>query len=302
MSRLTVVGSYNQDLFFDTSEAPRAGETVMGSFRSSAGGKGFNQAVAAARAGAETTFIAALGDDDAGRTARQLAQREGIDGCWHTVDDQPTGRAGIVVDARGENRIVVAPGANERLDPAFVTSAIKARPPAVLLVQLEVPSPVVVAALKTARDVGSVAILNPAPAPRDDPAPLLRYATVVTPNTTELDRLAGTDGADVAAVRVRLGVDWLVVTRGDRGVAWAGARDGEGEIDAYRVSARDTTGAGDAFNGVLAACVAEGGLDSLPMYLHRAQAAAALSVQAAGAAQAMPFRPQIDEFMRLNAT
>ena len=300
MGKVVVVGSFNQDLVFEAARAPGPGETVLGRFRAGPGGKGFNQAVAAARAGADVHFAACIGKDDAGAQAKALASQEGIQGCWQEDAQQPTGCAGIIVDDDGENRIVVAPGANAGLKARFVAQTVREAAPTVVLVQLEVPVATAVSALNAAREVGAIAILNPAPAPDGGAAELLDAADLVTPNRSELDALSGLTDSGLADQCKALGAAAAVVTLGSRGVALyqQDAAQPLREYSSHPVSAVDTTGAGDAFNGALAAALSETGLAGLERGLHSAQAAAALCVTRPGAAEAMPNRQEIDDFIR----
>ena len=189
MSQVIVVGSFNVDHVWRCVELPAVGATIAGQYSTGPGGKGFNQAVAAARAGAHTAFVCALGDDAGGALARQLAAAEGID-LHAQSSDQPTGTAGIYVDARGRNSIVIGAGANGSLDaaplaadPALLAGA------GVLLAQLESPMESIEAALSLARQAGVLTVLNPAPANASSSIGLLGLTDVLTPNETEFAAL-----------------------------------------------------------------------------------------------------------------
>lgn len=318
--RVVVVGSYNHDLVWEVDALPAPGETRSGlAFRAGPGGKGFNQAVAAARAGAATTFIAALGDDALAAEARTLAGREGIDGRFQTVANAATGTAGILVDAQGRNSIVVALGANARLSVAHVEAQAAAfRDAAVVLAPLESPLDAVLAALRLGRSAGARTILNPAPLPVAPEVALLADVDLLTPNETEaaglLARLAGVpvdaealrglaDEA-LAALCARLPVPAVLLTLGSAGAFLApGARaDGAGvpvrvaRQPAAAVRAIDTTGAGDAFNGALAAAWAARPDEGPGAFLPFACAFAGRSTERRGAAAAMPTRDEATAF------
>ena len=277
--RVIVVGSVNIDLVVTIDRLPGPGETVIGGrFARHHGGKGGNQAVAAARLGARTWFVGAVGDDDFGRSARQALVDEGVDASeLLTLDGTSTGVAFILVDAGGENSIAVASGANGALTADQVRSALaRLRPVAgdVVLVGHEIPTASAAAALAAARDGAATAILNPAPASGLD-APTVGLADLVTPNEGELTVLrdAGVDP------------EWVLVSLGA-----AGARlttpEGSTDIPAPRVEPVDTVGAGDTLNGALAAALAGG--RSLEEAAGRGVAAASLAVTKAGAREGMP--------------
>ena len=302
-----VVGSFNVDHVWTLDALPVPGETRSGRYASGAGGKGFNQAVAAARSGAPTRFVCALGDDAGGVLARALAVADGID----VVDmrsETPTGTAGIFVDASGRNSIVVALGANLDLSAAHVAHAFgAAEAPAVVLAQLESPVAAIAHALAEARRQGALAVLNPAPADAQVDADILALADVLTPNETEfaalLERHAGLRvdaariatlaDADLHAYCRAIAAGTVVVTLGAAGcfVSHGGRRHGDAEA-CYRVAARevrpvDTTGAGDAFHGALCAAIAAGAAP-FAAAVASASAYAALSTERPGAASAMP--------------
>lgn len=273
---VVVVGSLNLDLVARTPRLPRPGETVQGSaYAEVPGGKGLNQAVAAARAGARVAMIGAVGDDGAGTSLRDVARRDGVDDRWiRTVAGVPTGRALIAVDDAAENSIVVVPGANAHVELVELPAA------RVVLAQLEIDPAVVMAAFGLARQQGALTVLNPAPAERVPPE-LLALADVVIPNQHELDVLGGRPALAAAGVRT------LVVTRGAAGVdLFDGADAPPHHVDAFPVDPVDTTGAGDAFCGGLAARLAAG--DSLAEALVFAAANGALATTRAGAVPSLP--------------
>lgn len=235
---IAVVGSVNLDVVVEVERHPAPGETVMGGDAAELhGGKGANQAVAAARAGGEVAFVGRVGDDDAGAELRAGLEREEVDVTHLRTDPEaPSGRALITVDARGENTIVVSPGANARVSPDDVEAAADLlREAEVVLVQHEIPEAAVAAA---ARIAGGIVICNPAPARR-----LVGGIDVLVPNQRELEALGGDPEAlGVGAVVVTLGAEGVLVVRGGR----------RERIPALEVDVVDTTGAGDAFCGGLA--------------------------------------------------
>lgn len=301
-SNVIVVGSYNADLTIKTARIPSPGETVIGAtFSSGGGGKGANQAVAAARAGADVALVARVGDDTFGREGISRLRREGIDTRRVTIDTEvPTGVAFIVVDEHGENSIVVASGANARLSSADIGAASPELSTArVLLVQLETPLSAVQEAIRHARRGGGIVMLNPAPAiPLD--GGILRDVDIITPNRFEAQVLTGIRALDPASLRAiagrffEFGVGAVLVTLGAEGVfmATTGAME---FIPSYAVQSVDSTGAGDVFSGSLAAFIAEG--MSMEESVRRAVASASLSVTRLGALEAAPRRAEIDAFL-----
>ncbi|MDE2176794.1 MAG: ribokinase [Xanthomonadaceae bacterium] len=314
---VVVVGSYNQDYAWRSDCLPQPGETrrALG-FATGPGGKGYNQAMACHRQGVPTCLIAALGDDTLAGLARHHAEHEGLACRWQIVTGAATGSACVLIDADGQNRILVHLAANERLDAAFVRAAradfASAR---VVLAQLETGIAPVRAALCLARDHGALALLNPAPVHAELDHMLLASCDLVTPNETEfvalLSRLDGTcldpgvlaDGTDAElhALARRLPVPTVVITLGARGcfVSHAGsARLRGADAVAYRVPAFparsvDSSGAGDAFSGALAAELARAAGGTFAMAVAWASAAAALSTERVGAASAMPTRDEV---------
>ncbi|HKS38148.1 MAG TPA: ribokinase [Verrucomicrobiae bacterium] len=293
-----VVGSANTDLVVRLPRLPRPGETVTGGeFRIVAGGKGANQAVAASRAGARSTFIACIGEDDFGDAAVAGLRREKIDTRYVVRHKQvPSGVALIMVGARGENLIGVARGSSDMLLPRHVDAALPAiRRARCLLVQLEIPLATVRRAVELAGRHHVPVVLNPAPA-QPVPAALLRQATFLTPNEHELRALTGVSvksksEIEAAATKLR-GADaqHVLVTCGSRGVCWCGA-EGIRWFPAPKVKAIDTVGAGDCFSGAFAAAFSEG--RSTEDAIGFAVAAASISVTRPGAQSSMPSRREI---------
>ncbi|ORB66045.1 ribokinase [Mycolicibacterium tusciae] len=279
-ARVCVVGSVNADLTFTVNALPRPGQTVLASsLQSSPGGKGGNQAVAAARAGASVQLVAALGSD---ATAEQLrahlsANDVGLDGVVSVAG--PSGTAVIVVDAAAENNIVVAPGANAKLsvDSADIPASIADSD--VVLLQLEIPIATAIAAARIARAAGATVIVNASPS-----------------GARPHDLLALSELADVVVVNEAEAREWhwpvahLVITRGRRGASYLG-EDERFDVPAPRVTPVDTTGAGDVFAGVLAA----GWPTGHEVALRRACAAGALSTLVPGAGDCAPYTEAIDD-------
>lgn len=299
---IVVIGSSNTDLVMEVSVLPRPGETVAGgNFRVGAGGKGANQAVAAARAGATVGFVGRVGRDDYGRAARTGLLREGID-LTYLVDDPShhSGVAVILVAADGANSIAVAGGANLALDPEDVGRAAPAFAGArVVLAQFETSPESVAAAARLAATRGATFILNPAPA-RPLPPGLVSLVSILTPNELEAEALTGVPVTDVAsagraaAALRKQGFRSVVITLGARGALLA-HDDAVVHVPGFAVDAVDTTAAGDVFNGALAAALAEG--RSLPAAVRFANAAAALAVTRRGAQESAPSRESIDAFL-----
>lgn len=253
---VAVVGSVNIDLVMRLPHLPAPGETVgEGSLSRQLGGKGANQAAAAARLGAKTFLIGTIGCDDDGNQARQAADRIGVDTRF-LIDDQtePTGVAVVLTEPSGENLIGVTPGANSQLRPDHVRHAIAAidSHDGVVIANLEVPMPAVVAAAKACRDRGWRYVLNPAPA-RPLPDDLLNLVSVLVPNEGELDGL----GKSSPGKLLEAGVAALVVTRGAQGATIMSRAKAPTELPAFSIDVVDTTGAGDAFVGTLAWALAQ---------------------------------------------
>jgi len=276
-----VVGSANLDLVATTSRHPLPGETLIGTdYNEYPGGKGLNQAVAAARAGANTAFVCAIGSDDAGRFLRSIAAAEGIDlSDLYESPTAPTGRALIVVDDGGENSIIVIPGSNAEC-PAATTM----NPADVVLAQLEVPISTVVESFRAARQVGATTILNPAPAAELEKS-VLALCDIVIPNEHEVELLGG-----VTALH-ESGVQTIIVTRGAQGIDLhhGGTKT---SLPSFTVDPVDTTGAGDAFCGNLASSLASG--MTLNDACQRALAAGALATTVHGAVPSLPFQADVE--------
>ena len=301
--KIVVVGSSNTDMIVKLPHLPKPGETVIdGTFAMAAGGKGANQAVAAARAGGEVTLLAKVGSDQFGRRALEGFKHEGINIDHVGVhSSSPSGVAVIFVDGRGENSIGVASGANGEFQPSDLSEALDRISSAdILLVQLEIPILTVEAAIRCAAQTGVRVILNPAPARKLD-AEVLRLVSVITPNQAEAEILSDVPLLDDKSLEkgakalLSMGVRSVVITLGERGALLAEAEKFE-RIPAFDVKPVDTTAAGDVFNGALAVSIGEG--RNLRDAIQFANAAAALSVQKLGAQPSAPRRREILDFIK----
>ncbi|MBE82890.1 MAG: ribokinase [Gemmatimonadetes bacterium] len=302
-----VVGSTNMDLIVRAGRLPVPGETVLGGeFVQARGGKGANQAVAAARSGAQVAILTAIGRDAFGRESLNGFTQEGIDTSSVQRRDLPTGVALITVNQEGENCIVVAPGANGSLDAATVEAAYPSAKPDVCVCQLETPLEGVQAALEHASRAGSLTILNPAPAKKPDPALLLKV-DCLTPNESETETLTGIrpDSIDSAtkagAILREQGVGTAIITMGAKGAVLVDSQ-GVCHQPSPEVETIDTTAAGDTFTGSLAARVAQG--DNLREALRYACCSGALAVTRMGAQPSIPCAAAVSslerEFCRLD--
>ena len=286
---VTVLGSANLDEVVRVARLPAPGETVLARSRAQLpGGKGLNQAVAAARAGARTSFVAAVGRDAAAELLLDTLRGARVDTEAVRRSGLPTGTALVMVQESGENSIVVDAGANTdvRLERPGRDAVASAR---VLLAQLEVPLPVVAEGAALARDTGTTVVLNAAPA-HDLPDSLLSLVDVLVVNETEALSVSGAAGLDAALDRLATRVLAVVVTLGAAGARWQSSAGG-GEVPGRPATVVDTTGAGDCFCGVLAATLAAGA--PLDAAVRTGIAAASLSVERAGAATSMPSRAEI---------
>jgi ribokinase len=296
--KIVVIGSSNTDMVIKSQKFPLPGETILGGkFFVFPGGKGANQAVSAARLNGQVTFIARTGNDMFGKQAMEQFQKEGINTSFITTDSEnPSGVALITVDAKGENTIVVAQGANGFLSEQDIDQATdKIAEADVVLLQLEIPIPAVAYAIGKSYALGKKVILNPAPA-QSIADEVLRCVYIITPNETEAEILTGIKVADAdsaaraAAELKRKGVQQVVITLGPKG-AYVQTNEVSKLIPAPLVHAVDTTAAGDVFNGALAVAVSEG--FSLASAVEFANAAAAISVTRMGAQASAPFRKEV---------
>ncbi len=300
--KIVVIGSSNTDMVIKSARIPGPGETVLGGqFVMAAGGKGANQAVAAARLGAQVVLVARVGQDVFGAQAITNFQAEGISTDFVKLDEHaPSGVALILVDDSGENVISVAPGANATLSKEDVLAAREVIASAdVLLLQLEIPLPAVEEAARIAADVGVPVILNPAPA-QLLPDSLLSCVSILTPNETEAELLTRVCVSDEGSAQragkalLESGIGTVLLTRGSRGV-YLVAREEAKAIPAMAIKPVDTTAAGDAFNGALAVALGEGqGLEAAVRF---ANAAGALAATRLGAQPSLPTRAELERFL-----
>ena len=305
MSNIVVIGSSNTAMVVKTSHLPVGGETVLGGdFFMNAGGKGANQAVAAARYGNRVVFVAKTGDDLFGRQTRESLKQDSIVTDYIFTDkEHPSGVALITVNSEAENCIVVASGANAHLTPADIDKAadeiLKA---SVVLMQLETPIETVAYAAKMASEAGVRVILNPAPAPAEPLSEeLMKSLFLITPNESEASRISGIKVKDMESAQraakaiYDMGPKNVIVTLGSNGsLVYDGAMFMR--VEAMKVEAVDTTAAGDTYNGVLASVIAEG--RSVIDAAREASIAAAISVTRMGAQPAAPTRDEVMQFKR----
>lgn len=301
--KLVVLGSINADHVLNTEKFPRPGETVLGKqYNVTFGGKGANQAVAAGRSGANITFIACVGSDDIGeRICQQLVTDRINTQPIESIANSTTGVALIFVNAEGENVIGIHAGANTAVTPDYLHRYQQIVIDAdALLMQLESPLETIIAAAKLAKQHNTKVFLNPAPA-RELPDELLAMVDTITPNETEAQYLTGVevkndvDAAYAATLLHHKGIDRVIITLGSRGV-WL-SENGNGKlVPGFKVKAVDTIAAGDTFNGALVTALLEGKNISDAVYF--AHAAAAIAVTRPGAQSSVPWRVEIDAFLR----
>jgi len=315
--RIVVIGSANTDMVVRAPRIPAPGETILGGrFVMVAGGKGANQAVAAARMGAEVSFVGCVGDDAFGERSLEGLRAEGIDvsACARTAS-HASGVALIAVDDHGQNAIVVAPGANMAMTNEIVDAAEPRLEAAdCVILQCEVPIPVVEHAAKRSKGMGKLVVLNPAPASRL-PASLLESVDILTPNESEAAALLGgtadgiaEDAEHAAIALLARGPTCAVITLGSRGVVTGLVHDGVTRTSSppgFAVEATDATAAGDCFTAALACILAEPGFATaseiapaeLASATRFAQAAAAVSVTRLGAQPSLPRRHEVEAFL-----
>lgn len=296
---IVVIGSSNTDMIVKSDHLPLPGETVLGGkFTTAPGGKGANQAVAAARLGGDVTFVAKVGEDQFGDAAIDNYQKDGINTQYVTRSaGSASGVALILVDGKGENSIAVASGANADLSIKDIDDASdKIRSASIVLMQLESPMDTVLYAAKMASQAGAAVILNPAPA-ATLPEEMYSYLYAVTPNETESEILTGVKVVDEESARkasdvfISRGVKKVVITLGSKG---AFVNDGEASymVPARKVKAVDTTAAGDTYNGAMCVALAEG--KTLKEALEFATKASAIAVTRMGAQPSVPTREEVD--------
>lgn len=301
MKKIIVIGSCNTDMVVRTSRLPMPGETVIGgTFLMNAGGKGANQAIAAARSGVSTTFVTKVGNDMFGKQSFALFEKEGINVDYISFDEkEASGVALITVDEHAENCIVVAPGANGNLNQEDIARAKEEiESSEYLLMQLEIPMKSVEYAADIAYKAGVKVILNPAPA-QVISSELLRKLYLITPNQVEAELLTGIkivdlpSAAEAAKLIVARGARNVIITLGSKGSLIC--QGGEVEmVSAFKVKAVDTTAAGDTYNGALCAALAKGlSLQEAAVY---ASKGAAISVTRMGAQSSIPTKDEIVNF------
>ena len=298
MSRILVIGSSNTDMVIKTEKLPAPGETILGgTFLMNPGGKGANQAVAAARLGGKVTFITKRGNDLFGNQAVGLLMREGIHTQYIVKDmELPSGVALITVDSTGENSIVVAPGSNGNLLQEDIPTAVfETTKYEILLLQLEIPINTVEYSAVAASEKGLKVILNPAPA-RKLSDNLLMNTWLITPNETEAEIITGVKITDIpsaekaAEIIMKRGVKNVIITLGEAG-AYIKSENFTGLIPGIKVIPVDTTAAGDVFNGALAVALSEGKvLNEAVVFANKA---ASISVTRMGAQASAPYRNEI---------
>ena len=300
-----IIGSSNTDMVVKAERLPSPGETILGgNFLMNAGGKGANQAVAAARLGGHVSLIANVGGDLFGRQAIEQFNLENINTDFITMDPvHPSGVALINVDAQGENCIAVAPGANGNLTPALLRPFFSSlTSPAIVLVQLEIPIPTVEFIITQCDALSIPVIVNPAPANKlqED---RWKQVFAITPNESEAELLTGIKITDdrtakkAALVLHEKGIKNVVITLGKRGAYWSTENNG-GFVEAPSVTSIDTTAAGDCFSGAFTVALAEE--EALPHAVKFACAAASISVTRMGAQASMPSRKEVNDVLRLN--
>jgi len=302
MSEIVVIGSLNMDLSIRVPRIPLPGETISGeNLVTSAGGKGANQAAACANLGSQVTMIGAVGQDDFGRRMKEGLRKVGISVSFIQENPGvPSGTAMIMVDAAGENVIVLSAGANsyvviDRNAEELIRNA------KILLLQLEIPTDIVFRSIKIANDAGVPVLLNPAPAIAL-PNEIYSRIDYLIPNEIEASILSGVEVKDIASaekaagILLDRGVKTVIITLGANG-AFLASGNNRHAIPAMKINPVDTTGAGDAFIGGFAAAIVEG--KPLEEALHYATAAGALAATKAGAQSSLPSRQELEQFVKL---
>lgn len=302
MKNLTVLGSINADHVISVPYFAKPGETLTGhSYHIAYGGKGANQAVAAARLGSKVSFIGCIGDDDIGKAMKTAFEKDGINTQpIKSVANEMTGIAMIQVAESGENSIVISAGANGHLDEAVVAEFQSEIAQAdCLLMQLETPLPAIIQAAKIAKENNTQVVLNPAPA-KELPDELLSLLDMITPNETEAEILTGVKVVDEESAKQaaqafhQKGIEKVLITLGSKGVFVSESEQGE-IVAGFRVNAVDTTAAGDTFNGALVTAMLED--KPLNEAIRFAHAAAAISVTRKGAQPSIPTRQETLDFL-----
>lgn len=301
MKNITVVGSINLDHTIRTPRMPQGGETIhTHEVFSAGGGKGANQAVAAKRLGATTSFIGAVGNDDAGKIMLELMNEEHIHTeTITTLKDEVTGQAFVIVDDAGENRILVHGGANMALTTEHISTAESViQHSEVIIGQLEIAMEPLIESFKLARQYGVMTILNPAPAQTTISEELLKLTDIIIPNETETEILTGitltdeNDMAQAAQILHQKGIRVVLITIGEKGTYYS--MDGqEGIIPAFKVDACDTTAAGDTFIGAFSSCL-RSDLSNIEEAICFGNKASSITVQRYGAQPSIPYINEIE--------
>lgn len=305
MSKIAVVGSLSYDLVMQVPRRPQVGETIIGTaFNTFVGGKGNNQALAAARSGADVVFVGKVGQDNFGDQIASKLTETGVNIEYLFRDAEvSTGIADILIDANGDNSISIAPQANARLSAGDIDTAKPAIETCkLMLMQLEIPIPTVIHAAKLGKKLGLTVVLNPAPAPEAGlPDELLQSIDMIIPNQTEAELLTGIKVADIlsaidaAKVLQKKGLKQVIITMGEMGALLVSGDRTAHVCPAFEVSVKDTTAAGDAFCGALLAAMAKG--HDLEMAMNYACAAGALATTKLGAEPSLPQATEIDKLV-----
>ncbi|MDU5334152.1 ribokinase [Enterococcus sp.] len=300
MNTITIIGSINLDRTIRVKQMPKPGETMhTKEIFSAGGGKGANQAVAAKRSEAETNFIGAIGNDEAGDMMRELLSEEGIELAGvQTLEKQATGQAYIIVDDQGENSIMIHSGANNAFTPQQVqehADLIKASD--FVIAQFESTLESTVEAFTIAREAGVKTILNPAPALENVPEELLKVTDMIIPNETETEILTGIKVTDEASLKAaaehlhQLGIEAVIITIGSKG-AFYDVQGRNGIVPAFKVNAVDTTAAGDTFIGAMSSVLAKD-FSNLEQAIEYGNKASSLTVQRFGAQPSIPYKNEL---------
>ncbi|MFD1419198.1 ribokinase [Companilactobacillus keshanensis] len=302
MKKIVVLGSINIDTILNIERLPLPGETMAMHDRSIAGGgKGANQAIAAVRAGSETSFIAKIGNDHAADFMMNTFKNDGLNVDNVTIDKNAgTGKAYILLDEHGQNSILIYGGANQTITTQDVDNASDAISEAdCLIAQFEVPVPAIIESFKIAKANNVLTILNPAPAKKDIPVELLKLTDIITPNETEAEAITGVKVVDEASMKEaadkmhEMGVGIVLITVGSKGSFYSLEDHSYGFVDAFKVKAVDTTAAGDTFIGYLASQLHKE-LDNLEGAMRFANKASSITVQEKGAQNSIPYHNQVE--------
>ncbi len=300
--KILVVGSLNMDMVIDMVQMPAVGETVLGSSLTyNPGGKGANQACAAARLGGNVKMLGCVGNDEFGELLKKNLSRCGVDVSDIKTGSKSTGMACIYVDSQGNNSIVVVPGANHECDVEYLKACDKAFQECdYLILQMEIPKEAIYYAINRAKELGKTVILNPAPAPEEFPEDMFQKLDYITPNGSELMKLGGGSGntienyTQVAKKLQDKGVKNVLVTMGEKGALLVSEKGAE-IFPARKVTAVDTTAAGDCFNGAFLVALSEG-MDHNKAVMF-ANAASSIAVTRNGAQASIPYRNETDEVL-----